>query len=75
MTLSYTIPKKFLTNTGVTAISVSGVARNPITILSNQNKGVANPEFSNQGGNGVGLSTVVNYPNTRTYGLNMNPAF
>ncbi|SDR73342.1 TonB-linked outer membrane protein, SusC/RagA family [Polaribacter sp. KT25b] len=75
ISLSYTMPKAYLDGTGVSGLSVTAVARNPFTILSAENRGYADPEASNQGGNGVGLSTVGNYPNTRTFGLNLNLTF
>jgi TonB-linked SusC/RagA family outer membrane protein len=75
ITFSYAMPKNYLKGTGVSALSVSATARNPFTILSAENRGYADPEASNQGGNGVGLSTVGNYPNTRTYGLSLNITF
>ena len=75
ISLSYTMPKAFLANTGVSGLTFTAIARNPFTVLSDQNTGYADPEASNQGGNGVGLSTVGNYPNTKTYGLSLNLTF
>ena len=75
ISLSYAMPKANLDGTGLSGVSVTATARNPFTILSAENRGYADPEASNQGGNGVGLSVVGNYPNTRTFGLNVNLTF
>jgi hypothetical protein len=75
ISLSYAMPKAYLDGTGLSGVSVTATARNPFTILSAENRGYADPEASNQGGNGVGLSVVGNYPNTRTFGLNVNLTF
>ncbi len=75
ISLSYDMAKKSLVGSGISAVNISAIARNPFTILSSQNPGYADPESSNSGGNGVGLSTTGNYPNTRTYGLSINVTF
>jgi len=75
ITLSYDLPKSFLKSTGISNFKVSAIARNPFTVLSKQNRGYADPEASNAGGNTVGLSTTGNYPNTKTYGLSFNLTF
>jgi TonB-linked SusC/RagA family outer membrane protein len=75
ISLSYAMPRKYLNGSGISNVSISAIARNPFTVLSSENPGYADPEASNQGGNGVGLSTVGNYPNTRTFGLSVNLIF
>lgn len=75
ISLTYEMNKKYLAGSGISGLTISGIARNPFVILSEQNRGFADPEASNQGGNGVGLSTVGNYPNTSTYGVSLNVKF
>ncbi|WP_338408245.1 SusC/RagA family TonB-linked outer membrane protein [uncultured Flavobacterium sp.] len=75
ITLSYSLPKSYAEAIGLTNFKLTALATNPITVLSKQNRGYADPESSNRGGNAVGLSVTGNYPNTRTYGLSLNLTF
>ena len=75
ITFSYSLPNKYAETVGLTNFVVTAIATNPFTVLSKQNRGFADPESSNRGGNQVGLSVVGNYPNTKTYGLSLNLTF
>jgi len=75
ITFSYNLPNKYAEKIGFTAFKVTAIATNPFTVLSKQNRGYADPESSNRGGNSVGLSVVGNYPNTKSYGLSLNLTF
>lgn len=75
ITLTYSLANEYAKSIGLTDMKISAIATNPFTILSKQNRGYADPEASNVGGNGVGLSVVGNYPNTKTYGLSLNLTF
>ncbi|MEE9349177.1 MAG: SusC/RagA family TonB-linked outer membrane protein [Flavobacteriaceae bacterium] len=76
ISFSYDLPSNFIGKTGLSDITVGVQARNPITILSAENKGYVDPESSNVGGaRNAGISTVGNNPNTKTLGFSLNLKF
>jgi TonB-linked SusC/RagA family outer membrane protein len=80
ISLSYTIPSKFLKSTGITSCKFGINARNPFTIFLQNGKGMKNlgytdPEASVSGNGIPGYSNVGQYPTTKTYGFNLNITF
>lgn len=80
ISLSYTIPSKFLKSTGITSCKFGLNARNPFTIFLQNGKGMKNlgytdPEASVSGNGIPGYSNVGQYPTTKTYGFNLNITF
>ncbi|MGO4906144.1 SusC/RagA family TonB-linked outer membrane protein [Flavobacterium sp. W20_MBD1_R3] len=73
--LSYNLPSQILKRTGLESVKVGVNARNPFVILSKNNKGYADPESANTGGNAAGIANVGQYPTTRTYGFSINLTF
>ena len=73
VTLGYTVPKKVFGNFPLESVSLSFVARNLLTLMSNLDN--IDPE--------AGFSSVINYagiegnslPSTRSYGFNLNVKF
>jgi TonB-linked SusC/RagA family outer membrane protein len=51
ISLSYSLPKKFLENIGIESFKLSVNARNPFIILAKDNRGYADPEASGQANN------------------------
>lgn len=74
-TLSYSFDKKVIEPTGLTALSVSFNARNPINIFSKQNRNYGDPENSETTGNAGGLSFTDRYPAQSSYGFAINLTF
>ena len=75
LSLSYALSPSLLENTFFDAVSISANARNPITILPGENRGYADPESNFTGGNAQGVSTIGQYPPTKTYGVGVNLTF
>ncbi len=80
ISLSYTIPSKFLKSTGISSCKFGVNARNPFTIFLHNGKGMKNlgytdPEASVSANNVPGYSNVGQYPTTKTYGFNLNLTF
>lgn len=76
LSLSYTLPAKFLDKTPLSKVSFGVVARNLVTWLPKENR-FSDPEFNNTGGNsnGVGVGGYFQSPPTRTFGFNLNVEF
>jgi len=75
LSLRYDINKKYLENTFIDAFSISAVGRNLLTLLPEENRGYADPESSFTDGNGQGVSTLGQYPPTRSIGMSINVTF
>lgn len=78
LSLSYSLPKRFVDKTGLNAFTIGVNARNPFMVLPNQNRNYADPEASNNigpFGNGQGIANVGQYPNSRTFGFTLNAKF
>ena len=75
LSLNYSLGKKALKNTPVTAINFGINARNLFMVLPKANRNYSDPEASNTTGNAQGYSPIGNYPNTRTYGVSVNVTF
>ena len=75
LALSYSLPAKYLKDTGIEAFKFGVNARNPFVFLASNNKGYTDPEASNTTGNAQGISDIGQYPTTRTYGFSLNVTF
>ena len=75
LSLSYSLNQKALDAIGFSSVRVGVNARNPFVVLPKENRGYADPEFSNTTGNAQGLSVSGQYPATRSYGLSVNLTF
>ncbi|WP_300568072.1 SusC/RagA family TonB-linked outer membrane protein [Flavobacterium sp.] len=75
ISLSYTLPAKMLESTKLASVKFGVNARNPFVFLPKENRGYSDPEFSNTIGNAAGISNVGKYPQTRTFGFNVNVTF
>ena len=75
LSLSYSFNKKVLDAIGFSDFRVGVNARNPFVVLPKENRGYADPEFSNTSGNAQGLSVTGQYPATRTFGFSVNVSF
>jgi TonB-linked SusC/RagA family outer membrane protein len=75
LALRYDFSPKMLDKTPLTALSLSVVGRNLLTVLPKENRGYADPESNFSNGNAQGLSTTGQYPPTRTYGFSVNLTF
>ncbi|MFD2823095.1 SusC/RagA family TonB-linked outer membrane protein [Lacinutrix iliipiscaria] len=76
LSLRYDLNKKFLDRTFLTAVSLSAVARNVLTVLPTENRGYNDPEQGFSTGNAQGITTNgTAYPATRSYGLGLNLTF
>ncbi len=73
--LSYTFTPKMIEKTGLSALSVSINARNPINIFSKQNRNYSDPEASETTGNAGGLAFTDRYPAQNSYGFAINLTF
>jgi TonB-linked SusC/RagA family outer membrane protein len=79
--LAYSLPSKYLKNTGVTSLKFGVNARNPFVFFfanghGMKNEGYTDPEASfTTSGNGQGISNVGQYPTTKTYGVSVNLTF
>ena len=74
-TLSYSFDKKAIEKTGLSALSVSVNARNPVNIFSKQNRNYNDPETSETTGNAGGLAFNDRYPAQSSYGFAINLTF
>ncbi|RLJ61954.1 TonB-linked SusC/RagA family outer membrane protein [Lacinutrix venerupis] len=75
LSLSYAFNKDVLNALGFSDFRIGINARNPFVVLPKENRGYADPEFSNTTGNAQGLSVTGQYPATRTYGMTVNLTF
>ena len=75
LALSYTVPTRFLERTALQGITLGVNARNPFTVLPQENRGYNDPETSNTTGNGQGLAAINQYPVTRSFGFTLNATF
>ncbi|MBE9575175.1 SusC/RagA family TonB-linked outer membrane protein [Flavobacterium proteolyticum] len=85
LSLSYSLPKKLIENTGLTSMRFGINARNPFVFLADgsllkakngiENRGYVDPEASITGGNAQGYSNIGQYPTTRTFGASLNLTF
>lgn len=91
ISLSYSLPSKFIEKVGLESFKIGVNARNPFVFLGNpfkgkssySNKGYTDPEASfsdepnsrNYYGNAMGLSDIGKYPTTKTYGFTVNVTF
>jgi TonB-linked SusC/RagA family outer membrane protein len=73
--LGYTLSKDMIKNTGLSGLSFSINARNPINIFSKQNKNYADPEASETTGNAGGIAFTDRLPAQSTYGFSVNLTF
>jgi TonB-linked SusC/RagA family outer membrane protein len=76
--LSYTFPKKLVENMGITNLTLGVNGRNLFLWLPKENKYYTDPESSNTSAgnsNAFGITTVGQYPLTRTYGFTLNLTF
>ena len=77
VSLSYTLPSKYLERSPIKKLSLGLVGRNLLTWLPKENR-FSDPEFSNNAGpagNAIGIGGYFQGPPTRTYGLNVNIEF
>jgi outer membrane receptor protein involved in Fe transport len=75
LSLSYAVDQSFLNNTFIQELSISANARNPITVLPAENRGYSDPESNFTTSNAQGISTIGQYPPTRTFGMGVNLTF
>ncbi len=75
LSLTYSLPSKFLEATPITGFTVGVNARNPFIVLPKENRGYNDPETSNTTGNGQGLAAINQYPVTRSFGASLNLKF
>jgi outer membrane receptor protein involved in Fe transport len=74
LTLSYELPKQFLSKTPLKKLVVGFIARNPITWLPEENR-FSDPEFNNTNNNAIGIGGYFQSPPTKSYGFNLNVEF
>ena len=75
LSLSYAVDPSFLEKTFIQELSISANARNPITVLPAENRGYSDPESNFTTSNAQGISTIGQYPPTRTFGMGVNLTF
>lgn len=75
ISLSYSLPKKFIEKAGLSSLVFSANARNPISIFAKQNRNYNDPETSETTGNASGLAFTDRYPAQSTYGFSVNVGF
>jgi TonB-linked SusC/RagA family outer membrane protein len=78
LALNYTLPKTYIEKTGLSELSFGVNARNPFMVLPNENRNYQDPETAGNAGpngNGAGIATIGQYPNTRTFGFTINAKF
>lgn len=75
LSLRYDINKDYLDSTFLDAVSISAIARNVFTLLPEENRGYADPESNFSTGNSQGISTIGQYPPTRSIGMSVNVTF
>ncbi|MXV37455.1 SusC/RagA family TonB-linked outer membrane protein [Flavobacteriaceae bacterium Ap0902] len=73
--VSYTLGESILKGTGISELTLGVNARNPLTILSSQNRGYNDPETSETSGNASGLAFTNRYPTQSYYGGSINIKF
>jgi TonB-linked SusC/RagA family outer membrane protein len=77
ISLSYSLPTKYLDNTGIQKLTFGIVGRNILTWLPAENR-FSDPEFGNNGGpsgNAIGIGGYFQSPPTRSFGFNVNIEF
>jgi TonB-linked SusC/RagA family outer membrane protein len=72
--LNYTLPSSFLEKTPLSAVRLGLIARNPLTVLPEENR-FSDPEFNNSAGNAIGIGGYFQSPPTQSYGFNINVEF
>lgn len=70
----YDLSKKYLSELGLSKLSLGIVGRNLITWLPEENR-FSDPEFNNATTNGVGVGGYQQSPPTRNYGFSINVEF
>ena len=81
LALSYSLPSKLIKSAGISSFRIGLNARNPFVFFfadgkhGKKNLGYSDPESSNTGGNGAGVSNIGQYPTLRTLGFSMNVTF
>ncbi len=77
LAVNYSLPSALLSNLPLNKVTVGFIARNPVTILPEENN-FSDPEFNNTGGlaagsgNAIGIGGYFTSPPTRSYGFNLN---
>lgn len=77
LAVNYTLPTALLDNIPLNKVTVGFIARNPVTILPEENN-FSDPEFNNTGGraaasgNAIGIGGYFTSPPTRSYGFNIS---
>jgi len=76
LSLSYTLPKKFISGLNVQNLTLGFVARNLMTWLPAENM-FSDPEFNNSftNSNVIGVGGYLQSPPTRSFGFNLNIEF
>jgi hypothetical protein len=75
LSLSYSLPSKMIERAGLSSLRFGVNARNPLTVLPKENRNYHDPEQSRSSGNDTGLAVTGQYPQTRTFGFNVNLTF
>ncbi len=75
LSLRYDVNKDLLKETFINSLSVSAIARNVFTVFPEENRGYADPESNFTSGNAQGISTVGQYPATKSIGMGLNLTF
>lgn len=78
ISLSYTLPKAQLRNSGLEEITIGVHARNPFQKFADDNLNYADPESSYYSGgtnNARGVANRSQYPSTKVYGFSLNVKF
>ena len=75
LSLSYDLNKEYLKDIFISSLRISATARNPFTVLPEENRGYNDPESNFTGGNAQGITTTGNNPPTRTFGIGLNLTF
>ena len=85
ISLSYSLPKKFIEKAGLESFRIGVNARNPFVFLAdgsllkakngNENRGYLDPEAAYSSGNAQGYTNIGQYPTTRTFGASINLTF
>jgi len=76
LSVGYDLPKKWMSKTPISKVTVSFIARNLMTWLPKENR-FADPEFNNSytNANTVGVGGYFQSPPTRSFGFNLNLEF
>ncbi|MRM83789.1 SusC/RagA family TonB-linked outer membrane protein [Riemerella anatipestifer] len=75
LSLSYTLPKELVKNSGLREVTFGLHARNPFIKLAKDNLNYNDPETSNTTGNAQGYASGSQYPSVKTYGMSLNVKF